>query len=98
MVSTRQMDCQVPRAICPAITGRLASERTTHVIDTGRTFAETWADRDGDLRGQRALLLSAIVCVTVRPSGSKGVRVRQIDFGRVNIDWHEHDPDLDPVD
>lgn len=41
------------------------------LVETGRTFEEEWRAREGDLRGQRALLADALEAVVVAP-GSAG--------------------------
>ena len=56
-------------------------------VPTGRTFAETWADRDAD--GRRALLASALECVNVR-KGTQGRKT--FDPSRVEFVWHPDAP------
>jgi site-specific DNA recombinase len=49
------------------------AEPTTEVIDTGRTFADTWADAEGDVARQRALLSDGVEAILVAP-GKAGRR------------------------
>jgi site-specific DNA recombinase len=42
-------------------------EPTVEVIETGRTFGDTWADSDGDVDRQRALLSDGVSAVVVAP-------------------------------
>lgn len=54
------------------------------MVETGRTFAEEWTSREGDLVAQRHLLLSAVDHVRISRSAWKG---RHFDSRRVEILW-----------
>lgn len=67
----------------------------TVLEDTGQTFAERWADAEGDQAARRAMLADALRVTVGRAKQPGGVR-RSLE-ARTRIEWLYADEDADPA-